>query len=185
MQIDGRFTVQARYNSGVLLRTAETRVRQFLTERLKKTNIKLEELGYDDVPVRIDDRTLVCEAYFTSDLPKLEELLKETKPVEGPLTEFEHQRLRIRVLVPKKVTPNSLCLLLDDEEKNAVQWLNRNLGRPQAISRLDDPDMQYLEWIYTGNGIYFGGILILEDPLETIEFKTRKRKNWTVRTEEM
>lgn len=86
-----------------------------------------------------------------------------------------YQKLTISLEVPAGIPLETITLILDEEEVEAMRWLLENCGRP-AVE--EDGEVWRYVWTYAGDGIYDEeeNTLILE----SIELDLDGRENWFV-----
>jgi hypothetical protein len=82
-----------------------------------------------------------------------------TKAVEiGHIDPVRSQKLRIRLRLPKGLTPEVVSLILEQREIEAINFLRLRVGEPMVRVR---GNSIVLEWFYEGESIYDEGKGIL------------------------
>ena len=139
---------------------AETAVTAFLSSNeKKKTGFFFTEGGADWSPHRSKVRRKGKMVVFTYDATKrirhLEKLMRRS--ARPSKLYWEPQKLAIRMLVPKGITPettpNVTAVVLNPDRAREIACLNRKCGKPRAEATSNIRN-HYLVWHYAGTQLY-------------------------------
>jgi len=127
----------------------------------------------DEAGVSHYENQVTFEVYTGGYLDDVEALLEKVAKPQSVECYQNYQEVTIYVEVPKGLSLDAATLVLDRDEAEAIKWLRKRCGKPEVI---DNGKSQILKWFYTGDEIYYDGVLNLEG----FEFPVDERKNWAV-----
>ena len=111
--------------------------------------------------------------YSAGYLDSVESVLQTAATPTDISTYTYYQYLRICVRVPRGLTHDTMTVVLDKEEAEAIRWLLSNCGEPQIGECGDEEEWK---WEYKGDGIYNDESILNVG----FEFDIASRKNWQV-----